>query len=432
MNFLIDFIKNYAVFLSKDKNHNSEEVASIFLVLVGNISTAPLMWSYALNAYLTIDNIYGLKVLGIIYALTHLFSPLLYLLIPSTVLVTYVFISSGFIFQFHHALATGGLYSGTVIWFSILPLIVGVVLNLKHMFVWGGIAVLGVIAHGVLTYNGVVYDAVSPVGRVWSQLNIAIGYIVVNLALILAYADFRSRSMAALEKKERKIRSLFRILIHDVSNPLTFISFGLSKLKKSLSSPEQVEDLENIEHGTQVIFNIVNTTREYESISTKSASLKLVQTNLLGCIREALKILAPRIEKKQIEFKVNVENDLFVLSDPNVLMSQVFMNIFSNAIKFSHEKSVIEVRASDPEFGSRSKVNIEIQDYGVGISEELLENLFDQESVITMAGTQGESGTGLGMPIVAMMMKKFNGDISVKTQTGENSGTCFILTFNRA
>lgn len=432
MNALSNLIMNYAVFLSRDKNYNSDEVEGLFIVLVANISTAFLMWSYALNSFFTIQNIFGLKYMSIAYASIHLLSPLLYLFIPSIYLVTHVFIGSGFLFQFHHALATGGFYSVTLIWFSILPLIVGVVLNLKHMLIWGLIAILGVLTHGILTYYGVVYDAISPVGRVWAQLNIAIGYIIVNLALIFVYSNFRARAIGALDRKEKRIRSLFRVLIHDVSNPLTFISFGLSKLKKSLTSPEQIDDLENIERGTNIMFNIVSTTRKYESIATNSANITLIRTNLLNCIHEALDILAPSIDKKKIKINVEVGKEVYILSDPSVLTSQVLMNIFSNAIKFSHAESSIDVICRESESNPRTKIELLIQDYGVGISDEILENLFDQESIVSMAGTQGEEGTGLGMPIVAMMMEKFNGDIRVKSKVTGNIGACFILTFYKA
>lgn len=432
MRACIKIIKRFALFLSRDKSENAPEVSEIFIMLVAVITTGLLMWSYALNSYLTVDNIFHLKLMCLIYSLIHIISPFLYLLIPSTVLVTYIFIGAGFTFQFHHALATGGFYSNTIIWFSLLPLIVGVVVGLRHMLVWMLISLLGVFGHYILTTNGIVFDVITPAGKIWAQINIAIGYILVNIALFIVYSDYRARSILSLEKKEKKIRGLFRILVHDISNPLTLILFGYEKLKQGPLNPTQEVHLDRLNRGARTIYNIIETTKKYESVSTQNAKLSLRPTNLRECIETALALLGPIIEKKEIKIELELPNKILVMADANVLTSQVLMNILSNAIKFSPPNSIIEIKEESFIGRDQDHYQVSIQDYGIGIPDELLSTLFDESSCLSRIGTSGEVGTGFGMPIMAMMMEKFNGSVSVKSQTKGKTGTCFTLTFEKA
>lgn len=432
MDQIVRLVHQFAYFLSRDKNDQSQEQSSLKILLTAVLTTGILMWSYTLNSYFTVGNVYGLKVMSFVYSLLHIFSPLLYLLIPSVVFVTYVFVGAGFSFQFHHSLATGGFYSNTIIWFSVLPLIVGVVIGLRHMLIWSFAAVIGVLVQFILSSKGEAFNEITPAGEIWAQTNIALGYLLINVALFVVYSDYRARSIATLQKKERRIHGLLRILVHDISSPLGLIRFGHAKLIKDSPRENQQQDLDRIKQGTEVISKIINTTRKFEALTSDSEKIKLVPTNLLQSTTEALQILNPRIKSKALEVKVNISKDINVMSDPSVLISQVLMNILSNAIKFSRENSVIEVRAELLADSSPGRVILEIIDQGIGIPEDILNNLFDEKKVVSRAGTNGELGTGFGMPIVAMMMEKFNGCVKVKTKTEGETGTCFTLEFDQA
>jgi signal transduction histidine kinase len=76
-------------------------------------------------------------------------------------------------------------------------------------------------------------------------------------------------------------------------------------------------------------------------------------------------------------------------------------------------------------YEDRNLVHIEVQDYGVGMSEKFLNNLFEFEASFTTLGTSGERGTGFGMPLVKNYTEIFGGKVqATSSQNKEASGTC--------
>ncbi|MCR5330343.1 MAG: ATP-binding protein, partial [Lachnospiraceae bacterium] len=104
-------------------------------------------------------------------------------------------------------------------------------------------------------------------------------------------------------------------------------------------------------------------------------------------------------------------------------LNQMFMVIFDNAVKFSHEGSQIYVTISSEE---DRKVRVSIKDEGVGISEEELPYIFEKfyKSKLRMNAT----GTGLGLSIAKYIALKHGGTISVRSEQGK--GTEFIFVFD--
>lgn len=126
-------------------------------------------------------------------------------------------------------------------------------------------------------------------------------------------------------------------------------------------------------------------------------------------------------EKKGIVIKFHADDPYcFMLGDYDRLR-QMFMVIMDNAIKFSHENSVVEVNIKINE-----KMYVSIRDHGVGIKEEILPNIFEKfyKSKLRM----NEKGSGLGLMIAKGIAIKHGGDIIVKSAEGE--GSEFIFEFD--
>jgi signal transduction histidine kinase len=103
-------------------------------------------------------------------------------------------------------------------------------------------------------------------------------------------------------------------------------------------------------------------------------------------------------------------------------MQRVMDNLISNALKFSGEGDHIELKLSD----SVDAVFITVEDYGIGIPEEHLPNIFERFSKARRNGLRGEASIGLGLSIVRQIVKKHHGDIEVKSL--EHKGTIFTIT----
>ncbi|MDX2469368.1 MAG: ATP-binding protein, partial [SAR324 cluster bacterium] len=103
-----------------------------------------------------------------------------------------------------------------------------------------------------------------------------------------------------------------------------------------------------------------------------------------------------------------------VYGDP-LLLAQVFQNLITNAIKFSHSGKCIIIGQGT------AKGSFFVEDYGVGMTADQIKYIFDEEILTTTLGTEGEEGTGVGLPICKEIMQAHGGTIRVESTLGKGS-----------
>lgn len=117
-----------------------------------------------------------------------------------------------------------------------------------------------------------------------------------------------------------------------------------------------------------------------------------------------------------------VPDDLVVFADGNMFESTI-RNLVSNAIKFTAPKGKITITAKSMD---DNWVEISIKDTGVGMNEEMLENLFKLDTNTNRKGTEGEPSTGLGLIICKDFVEKHGGKLWVESEV--NRGSAFYFT----
>src|SRR5690606_36397125 len=120
-----------------------------------------------------------------------------------------------------------------------------------------------------------------------------------------------------------------------------------------------------------------------------------------------------RIEEKNIQFTVDIEDDLHVLGEENRLI-QIFTNLLSNAIMYSPADSSICIRGKK-EHGYGV---IEVIDEGIGIKKENLTRIFERFYRVDTARSRNSGGTGLGLAIVKHLVELHKGKIEVESESG--------------
>lgn len=113
-------------------------------------------------------------------------------------------------------------------------------------------------------------------------------------------------------------------------------------------------------------------------------------------------------------------SDIHIMGDVNML-STVFRNLISNAIKYSEKEGEINVYIEE----SGHSVAIVIKDSGIGMSAEIKDQLFDKENRPQRRGTLSEKGTGLGLLLCKDLVEAHNGTIAVVSE--EDKGSEFIV-----
>jgi hypothetical protein len=149
------------------------------------------------------------------------------------------------------------------------------------------------------------------------------------------------------------------------------------------------------------------------------------EVNLINTVEKAIFVLTPQASANNVDIKLafNQDYDYLVLGDPNQL-SQVFLNLISNAVKFSPEKGEILVTFSRVlNDQMKDQISVAITDNGIGIPEKEIPELFHRFFRASNAIHNQIVGTGLGLAIVAKIVEIHRGKISVTSQ--ENHGSTF-------
>jgi two-component system, sensor histidine kinase and response regulator len=131
-------------------------------------------------------------------------------------------------------------------------------------------------------------------------------------------------------------------------------------------------------------------------------------------IEESLILNSEAAKEKRIEIKNQIPDNLTVNADKNTLET-IIRNLVSSAIKFTQHGGNITISAAMPR---KNWVEISIQDNGIGMEKEILENLFKPDARVSRKATDGELSTGLGLIICKDLIDKHNGKFWAESQAG--------------
>ena len=245
----------------------------------------------------------------------------------------------------------------------------------------------------------------------------------------------RARIRNSLDKNElrRKINEgkklkeiLIRVLIHDILSPLNIVML----LTKRISKESPNKRFSDIETSLKAVTDIIDSVKEVEALESEKKKLNLTKISALSLAEEVINFVEQLSNEKGVNIVINNNvEDATVTSDNGILKYQILANLLTNSIKFSEEGGTIEVNIDQ----KGENTSIAVRDYGVGIPETILKNLFKWDAKTTRKGTNNEKGTGFGMPIVKEFIEHLGHAIHVESWTedvGENKrGTQITITF---
>lgn len=393
---------------------NDVDRRQIHTQIVAVMCTGVLMWSYAILASFTIASpIPG--IIGLICSLIHLLSPLMYRVTNNTYLISNVLLGAGIIHQATFTYFTGGFLSNILIWFGVLPLIGGVICAQRGAVTWSVTSAMVAFGFFILHISG--YECpnlISQTGHLWSQVLLVFGWIFISTTLVVVYAGLRQHTEELLQSQGQKIDDLFRVLFHDLANPLGRITIGLSIAKKSMPQGEPNRGFEIATQASEAMLEITQNIRKMYAVSKGKANVDLTMISLNSAVEYVTRVFSTELERKQltIEYHWDKNAGLNVLVEPISFNNQVLGNIISNAIKFSPTGGKIVINAYPIHQGSYA---IEIKDSGIGIPEQLIKSLFDINKKTSRPGTMGESGTGFGMHIMKSFVEMYGGQVGVES-----------------
>lgn len=225
---------------------------------------------------------------------------------------------------------------------------------------------------------------------------------------------------AELRESNAAKDNFFSIIAHDLKNPF-HVMLGMVDLLTRESSEYSEEERKQmigrlkstLSRTTNLLENLLTWGRSQKGLIPFNPE-KLEVSNLID---EEISNLEPAAYKKKIDLKRTGDPNLWVWADCNMVQT-IIRNLVSNAIKFTSPGGAVIVAASLKTPGS---VEISVRDNGCGMSLKIREKLFKIDQRTVTKGTQGETGTGLGLILCKDFVGKNHGTIEVISEEGQGS-----------
>ncbi len=237
------------------------------------------------------------------------------------------------------------------------------------------------------------------------------------------------KSLIAVQKELKVLNAtkdrLFSIIAHDLKNPFNAI-IGFTNLMKDswqeLDRVEMDEMINMINESSISAHSLLENLLDWARIQTDQFSYHPTNFPLINVIDEVLILLTASLKLKQIEVVVSCDDDIIIYAD-NRMLSTIIRNLLTNAIKFTHLEGEIKIHAIQ----NNHSTILTIEDNGIGMSKDYIDNIFNIDSLKSNKGTSDEKGTGLGLVLCKDLIEYHQGMIEIESVI--DKGSKIIINF---
>ena len=247
--------------------------------------------------------------------------------------------------------------------------------------------------------------------------------------------ELRIKNKEALKAKEESEKlsnakvKFFSTVSHELRTPLYGV-IGLSSiLLEDKTLKKHKKDLKFLKFSADYLLALINDVLQINKLDSET----IVEEHNSINLRELIETITSSFEYMRIQNdnKIHIdisENIPELISGNSVHLSQVLMNLISNACKFT-ENGDVYIRAETINDGeTNSEIRFTIKDTGLGIPEKMKQSIFEEFSQVNTLNYDNQ-GSGLGLPIVKKLLAQLNSDIELESELGKGSTFTFTLTF---
>ncbi|MCM1386512.1 MAG: DegV family EDD domain-containing protein [Bacillus sp. (in: Bacteria)] len=331
---------------------------------------------------------------------------------------------------------SGGLEGGAVVWFALGLFYVFLMFSGKRLAFF----LILSLAVDIFTYVYGYYhpDAITPMdSRGAAYFDSLFAVLAVGLAggaiLKVQMKMFENERRVAWEQQREIERisesknSFFASMSHEIRTPINTI-IGLNEMIIRESGEEATKEYAaNIQSASKMLLNLVNDILDLSQMEMKKMEiipLEYRTEELFGALIDMIKV---RLQEKKLEFQVDIDENIpAVLLGDMKRVSQVLLNILTNAAKYTQEGSVTLSVQAEPAQEDSILLAVSVRDTGIGIRKEDLEHIYDSFKRADARKNLKVEGSGLGLSITKQLVDMMGGEITVDSIY--TKGSVFTVT----
>ncbi|MCX7875483.1 MAG: ATP-binding protein [Melioribacteraceae bacterium] len=251
--------------------------------------------------------------------------------------------------------------------------------------------------------------------------NDEIGFLYQKFKELIRRLELSKKELENAQKQiyqAEKLASIGRLasgVAHQVNNPLNGIKSCLYAIENNQINNEKTKTyLHLINEGISNIENVVKKLLGFARQQTNSQNI----ININEVIEKTIPLFDYRLKEKEIELKLNLDKNISLVKMETHLFQEIIMNLLLNSYDAINEKGEVIISTKNQ---NDKYVCIIIEDNGIGMDKEILNNIFDPFFTTKEVG----KGTGLGLSVCLGIIESHNGNIKVESQPGR--GTKIII-----
>ena len=271
-----------------------------------------------------------------------------------------------------------------------------------------------------------------------SDINIQLESAVSEKTKELSYKNTQLELKNAEILETSRLKSEFLAnMSHELRTPLNSIIGFSTVLIDGLDgdlSGQQIESATFIRKSGTHLLSLINDILDYSKIEAGKMTLEFERIDIAVLLSDQLNSAKGLIGVKDIELKIDIQDDMPDVSVDRVRLNQILINLLSNAVKFTEKGSVsINARFEEGTSGNpeKGKVLVSVCDTGRGIEEKNLSCIFEDFRQIDGSTVREHEGSGLGLAIARKIVLMHGGELTVESEFGKGSVFTFTLPVER-
>jgi PAS domain S-box-containing protein len=217
---------------------------------------------------------------------------------------------------------------------------------------------------------------------------------------------------------------------HEIRTPINSVIGFTNLLQKTSLSPEQEQFVHLIQSASESLLTIINDILDISKIEAGMLRIEKSPFSLRGLTSSLETMFQHKVKEKQLSLTIHIQDNIpDTLTGDAVRLTQILVNLISNAIKFTQEGGISIVIIPVKETEALVRLRFSVKDSGIGIPEDKLDTVFERFEQGETNTTRKYGGTGLGLSIVRNLIHLQHGNISAKSEIGHGTEFLFELEY---